>query len=214
MVERSTSTQEGPRWNWKRTNQTQRALMDAAVELFVDGGYAGTSVEDIVQRSGISIGSLYHHFGNKAGLYLALWEAWVQSLEEAVSKAILALQKSGETRSVPLFLAGARAYLESGWKNRLTGSMFFAQDGPSGFEVRLRNGRHEWLRQVIVLLRVSDAPLDRLTVSVMIAIVAEGAREVIMCRNRSDAEEMIEATLTMIERVGVSELAVQAGRSA
>lgn len=41
---------ERSRWNWKRTNQTQRTLLDAALELFIENGYAGTSVEDIVQR--------------------------------------------------------------------------------------------------------------------------------------------------------------------
>lgn len=205
-MEHAASANERTRWNWKRTNQTQRALLDAAIDLFVSHGYAGTSVEDIVQRSGISIGSLYHHFGNKAGLYLALWEEWVKAQERLVSKAILKLQKSGESKTVPLFLAGARAYLEGGWKNRQMGGMFFAQDGLPGFELRLRNGRHEWLRQITVLIHASDDPLGRLAVSVMMAIVAEGAREVIMSRNRADAEEVIAVTLAMIERVGMSDL--------
>ena len=101
---------ERSRWNWKRTNQTQRTLLDAALELFIENGYAGTSVEDIVQRSNLSIGSLYHHFGNKAGLYLALWQEWVKDQENLVSTAIEDLQSRGEAGTVPLFMVGARAY--------------------------------------------------------------------------------------------------------
>jgi AcrR family transcriptional regulator len=99
---------ERSRWNWKRTNQTQRTLLDAALELFIENGYAGTSVEDIVQRSNLSIGSLYHHFGNKAGLYLALWQEWVKDQENLVSTAIEDLQSRGEAGTVPLFMVGAR----------------------------------------------------------------------------------------------------------
>ena len=101
---------ERSRWNWKRTNQTQRTLLDAALELFIENGYAGTSVEDIVQRSNLSIGSLYHHFGNKAGLYLALWQEWVKDQENLVSTAIEELQSRGEAGTVPLFMVGARAF--------------------------------------------------------------------------------------------------------
>ena len=196
---------ERSRWNWMRTNQTQRTLLDAALELFIENGYAGTSVEDIVQRSNLSIGSLYHHFGNKAGLYLALWQEWVKDQENLVSTAIEDLQSRGEAGTVPLCMVGARAYLEGCWNHRSRGSVFFAQDGPPGFELRLRNGRHEWLRQVTVLTHASDDPLGRLTVSVMMAIVAEGAQEVVTSGSRADADEIMDATLLMIERVGASD---------
>ncbi|WP_315552633.1 hypothetical protein [Microbacterium aurum] len=99
----------------------------------------------------------------------------------------------------------ARAYLEGCWNHRSRGSVFFAQDGPPGFELRLRNGRHEWLRQVTVLTHASDDPLGRLTVSVMMAIVAEGAQEVVTSGSRADADEIMDATLLMIERVGASD---------
>lgn len=40
----------------------------AAIELFVERGVAGTRVEDILAAAGASVGSFYHHFGDKLNL--------------------------------------------------------------------------------------------------------------------------------------------------
>jgi AcrR family transcriptional regulator len=50
-------------WQWGRTAQTQRALLDAARRVFTERGFSDSSIADIVQRAGSSVGSLYHHFG-------------------------------------------------------------------------------------------------------------------------------------------------------
>lgn len=40
-------------------------ILDAAVELFQERGYAGTRVDDIAARANITKRTLYHHMGNK-----------------------------------------------------------------------------------------------------------------------------------------------------
>ncbi len=64
----------GGAWQWSRTAQTQRALLDAARQVFTERGFAEASIADIVQRAGSSVGSLYHHFGGKSELFIALWQ--------------------------------------------------------------------------------------------------------------------------------------------
>ena len=54
----------------KKAFQPDLAL-DRAMNLFWERGYAGSSVEDLVQCTGIGRGSLYDTFGNKHALYLA-----------------------------------------------------------------------------------------------------------------------------------------------
>jgi AcrR family transcriptional regulator len=44
--------------------------LDAAVELIRERGVAGTSISDVVARSGTSAGAIYHHFANKEELIL------------------------------------------------------------------------------------------------------------------------------------------------
>jgi AcrR family transcriptional regulator len=49
-------------------------IVDAALEEFASGGYAGTSMGAIAERAGITRAVLYDHFDSKEALYLALLE--------------------------------------------------------------------------------------------------------------------------------------------
>ncbi|MGH3305079.1 MAG: TetR/AcrR family transcriptional regulator, partial [Streptosporangiaceae bacterium] len=44
-------------WQWGRTAQTQRALLDAAREVFTRQGFAEASIADVVERARSSVGS-------------------------------------------------------------------------------------------------------------------------------------------------------------
>lgn len=63
--------------------------MAAARRLFVTRGYFNTTIPDIVRESGVSIGSIYHHFGSKQELARQLYEetmaALVTMLEQRVA---------------------------------------------------------------------------------------------------------------------------------
>src|SRR4051794_29594196 len=55
-----------------RSEITRRKLIDAAVELFNDAGYANTGLGDIIDRAGMTKGALYHHFNSKEALAVAI----------------------------------------------------------------------------------------------------------------------------------------------
>ncbi len=54
----------------ERGAATRSGLLAAAEEVFTSVGFAQAGVTDIVTKAGASVGSLYHHFGGKADLYL------------------------------------------------------------------------------------------------------------------------------------------------
>jgi AcrR family transcriptional regulator len=60
----------------------RQAILDAALECFLSRGVAGTTLEQVLDLSRASTGSVYHHFGNKvelaATLYLETLEAYQQ----------------------------------------------------------------------------------------------------------------------------------------
>ena len=58
--------------------------MEAALNLFAGRGYFNTSVPDLVRASGVSTGSIYHHFGDKEGVALALFNSTVERMESAL----------------------------------------------------------------------------------------------------------------------------------
>lgn len=60
-----------PRWE-RRKESRPAELLDAALDLFVERGYAATRLDDIATRAGVSKGTLYLYFANKEDLFKAL----------------------------------------------------------------------------------------------------------------------------------------------
>lgn len=52
--------------------ETVDRILAAAAALFAEGGYDGTSMNAIAVRAGVSKANLFHHFGSKKELYLAV----------------------------------------------------------------------------------------------------------------------------------------------
>ena len=61
--------------NVERGQATRAHLVDVATRLFAERGYDATSIEAVLAESGVSRGSLYHHFPGKEALFLAVMEA-------------------------------------------------------------------------------------------------------------------------------------------
>ena len=71
-----------PRWA-RRKHARPEEITAAALELFVERGYAATRLEDVAARAGISKGTLYLYFANKEDLFKAVVrEALVARLVE------------------------------------------------------------------------------------------------------------------------------------
>jgi AcrR family transcriptional regulator len=64
-------------------------MLAVATDLFSAVGYPSASIRDIAERSGVTLSSLYHHFGDKRGLYISVYlKAFRQSsarLEAAIN---------------------------------------------------------------------------------------------------------------------------------
>lgn len=93
------------RSNPERSDATRSALIRAARQLFVTKGYANTSTPEVVEAAQVTRGALYHHFVDKAGLFMAV------SLQAAHEVARTIEAQSKATRSPMAALErGAEAY--------------------------------------------------------------------------------------------------------
>ena len=52
----------------KKAAETRRQIVRAARRLFVDSGYAGTTVEAIAAEAGVALATVYKAFGTKAAI--------------------------------------------------------------------------------------------------------------------------------------------------
>ncbi len=71
-----------------RSRKTFTVIVDAAETTFTEKGLDATTIADIAKTAGCSVGSVYHHFRDKAALVAALFEIRKQeflvTLEDAV----------------------------------------------------------------------------------------------------------------------------------
>ncbi|MBP0598350.1 TetR/AcrR family transcriptional regulator [Herbaspirillum sp. LeCh32-8] len=63
-----------PRWERRKQDRPQE-LLAAALQLFVERGYAATRLEDVAARAGVSKGTLYLYFENKESLFKSVVRA-------------------------------------------------------------------------------------------------------------------------------------------
>jgi AcrR family transcriptional regulator len=97
-----------PRTQRERSEGTTTRLVEAAVRLFGDEGYAAVSTDDVAALAGVTKGALYHHFSDKAALFRAVFVRTQRDLVSTLSVAA----GSSETTWEGL-LAGVDAFLEA-----------------------------------------------------------------------------------------------------
>ena len=71
-----------------RSVDSMNRMLDAGVELFLEGGSASLKVELIVEASGCSTGSLYARFGDMHGYLVALHQRTVDQVEAEFEQAV------------------------------------------------------------------------------------------------------------------------------
>ena len=72
-----------PRWE-RRKDARPQELLDAALDLFVERGFAATRLDDVAKAAGVSKGTLYLYFSSKEELFKAVVrESVVPHLGEA-----------------------------------------------------------------------------------------------------------------------------------
>ena len=59
-------------------------VLQAALRLFSKRGYFNTSVHDISREAKVSIGAIYHHFGDKEGIAKTMFAAIIERLQAAL----------------------------------------------------------------------------------------------------------------------------------
>ncbi|HIV71820.1 MAG TPA: TetR/AcrR family transcriptional regulator [Candidatus Aquabacterium excrementipullorum] len=92
-TKRSRTAAKRPSTRVRRGNEQdqlalRRAVLDAAMALFHEGGLDGVTMRGVATRVGVSAMALYHYFPSKAALLHGLWEATITELQADLNQAI------------------------------------------------------------------------------------------------------------------------------
>ncbi|MEV8456431.1 TetR/AcrR family transcriptional regulator [Streptomyces sp. NPDC052095] len=72
----------------QRGEATAAQVLDCALGLYEARGEAGLTLGAITSASGVSAGSIYHHFGSLQGVVLALAQSWLGRLLDELGAAL------------------------------------------------------------------------------------------------------------------------------
>jgi AcrR family transcriptional regulator len=187
---------------WAKTDDTQRRILDAATEVFGTRGFTAATMADVVAGSGASIGSIYHHFGGKSELFLAICEQMASAvdrrIEAAMEQAGLA-DKAADPRRV--FELHVRAYLEAMWENRRLARVLTAGDTPAGFEVVRRDRMQAAFRSWMAVLELDTSVRGQVLTRILVAAMAESSLMVAGCENPDGVSAITDATIEWIDRL-------------
>lgn len=74
-----------------RSRKTVAAIYEAASQIFADVGYAEATTEQIAEKAGVAIGTLYNYFPGKESIIYGLWEQFereIRTITQQVDKDI------------------------------------------------------------------------------------------------------------------------------
>lgn len=111
----------------ERTAATTSKLIDTAITLFTEKGFAHTSNDDIATAAGVTRGALYHHFADKRDLFIAAFRRLQEGIETA-SRKVGSFSKDADP--IEVFIKGCRLYLDVCSRDRAVVRIMLL-DGPT-----------------------------------------------------------------------------------
>lgn len=111
---------------WSSSDAVQSRILDAALDTFITRGYSESKLTDIVEAAGVSVGSIYHHFGGKEDLFYACARRFRSQLRKS--------QGLDPDQHVPESGAWELGYLRAVREHRAVCLVFLGTDTPPGFE--------------------------------------------------------------------------------
>ncbi|MGH3660310.1 MAG: TetR/AcrR family transcriptional regulator [Micromonosporaceae bacterium] len=178
---------------------TRQALIESAMALFADRGFAGASLDEVTSRARVTKGALYHHFPSKRALFEAVFDA---KESEVIGHVTAGLE--GQTEPLHMVRAGLaefmKACLDPGYQR------IVLQEGPSvlGYE-RWREREEQYtlglVRGVVIRLiqtgEYPELPLETVT-RMLLGALAAGASAIAEAEHKEQVREEVEATVLLL----------------
>lgn len=85
-----------------KISRRRATILRTALDVFTEKGYEAASIAELCERSGASVGSVYHHFGAKHGIAAELYLDSIRATQQATIQALLAAKNAEQgIRALP-----------------------------------------------------------------------------------------------------------------
>lgn len=112
----------------ERSRKTMAAIYEAAADIFANTGYVETTTDQIAEKAGVSIGTLYNYFSGKEAILNGLWERYANEIKAIVQKTDQDIRQQGffDRSTIPILL---RIALELVSYEKVQNRLFISQIG-------------------------------------------------------------------------------------
>ncbi|MCA1726762.1 MAG: TetR/AcrR family transcriptional regulator [Actinobacteria bacterium] len=179
---------------------TRRRILDAALTVFSDAGYHGSSVDDVVRASGLSKGGFYFHFPSKEALFSALYDECANQLYERAATAA-----AGEPEVLDRLAAGVREFLRACYERR-SAKLIFAE--AAGMNPVLDRKREETMSRFAAMVQteleeaMSTGTIPQMNARVLsralVGAFSELGMEVMRSKDLAEVEEVADVLVDVI----------------
>jgi AcrR family transcriptional regulator len=160
----------------------RREILKAALACIEELGYEASTIEGIRRRSRASVGSIYHHFGGKAGIASALY---AEGLTDYQAGLLARMRRSRSARG--LVKAVVRHHLDwaeanPAWARYLMGMRRL--EAVAAIEARLREINQGFIREARALIRphMDRGEIAALRLEILLALLFGPAQEFLRLR--------------------------------
>ena len=166
-------------------------ILDAALEVYVERGYKGTSMQAVADAAGVTKPVVYECYPNKDELLLALLDREENRLMDAISKSLPSNLVSDNMEAV--LAAGLTAFLAGAGQAPNSWRVVFDSGWSSGSVVaeRVRRVREtvvgqlrELVRQYMILGEVDDIDRKAPVVAELITTVSESCARMLVLEHQ------------------------------
>ncbi|MCM3782406.1 TetR/AcrR family transcriptional regulator [Neobacillus mesonae] len=179
----------------EEANETNSKLLLVGRKHFIERGYAEATLEEIVSEAQLTRGALYHHFGNKKGLFTAVLETIQTEIGHRVeSEASLSNDPWDQ------LIMGCRAFVTSAVEPQNRRILLI--DGPSvlGWEVWRKMDEENSMQHLREQLQImqQQGQLKPVPIEAMTHFLSGALNESALWIAQSSDDQSLEDTMTVI----------------
>jgi AcrR family transcriptional regulator len=172
--------------------------MDVAAAMFFEQGYSKTTMADLADRAGTSVGLLYYHFDGKEDLFFTIWSEYQEDQEARVRQTLRSARADGLDDPVELLISSVRAYLTGAWAHRDQYWMVHARDVPQRLVDARRQAGERWKQRNAKALESAPPTLLRVMMATLAGFLTEVAIEVVRSENDDEAAALIDEAMLLL----------------
>lgn len=183
-------------------NERKKKVMAAAHALFVEKGYAATSVQDILEKSGISKGTFYNYFLSKNELLMSIFEKINDETKEQRKNMLV----GRPVHDKEVFIEQIKVKMEVNKENNLFvlfQGVFMSEDTDLKKFVKQHhlNELHWVQRRLIEVFGEKVRPYSVDLALILFGIVQNTAHFVVTVEGKRDLNAMISYAMRRVESV-------------